>query len=142
VEKAKINDEILTKTYDSKEKQGVIIASAEGWSICTYKYVTYKSETEQTKVDIEFNNDDSVKDEKQTGEIRAAEMAFARYLKNDTANEINPEVFPEVLKEELKDTSVKINVLEKNDIEKAEMNGLLAVNRGSKYDPRFVELHY
>src|SRR5699024_12511816 len=88
------------------------------------------------------NNDDSVKDEKQTGEIRAAAMAFARDLTNDTANELNPEVFPEVLKEELKDTSVKINVLEKNDIEKAEMNGLLDVNRGSKYDTRFVELIY
>src|SRR5690625_1459675 len=113
VEKAKINDEILTKTYDSNEKQ-----------------------------DLEFNKDDSVKDENQTGEIRAEAMAFARDLTNDTANELNPEVFPEVLKEELKDTSVKINVLEKNDIEKAEMNGLLAVNRGSKYDPRFVELHY
>ena len=142
VEKATINDEILTKTYDSNEKQDVIIAFVEGWNLGTYKYVTYKSETEQSKVDLEFNNDDSVKDEKQTGEIRAAAMAFARDLTNDTANELNPEVFPEVLKEELKNTSVKINVLEKNDIEKAEMNGLLAVNRGSKYDPRFVELHY
>src|SRR5690625_7402266 len=69
-------------------------------------------------------------------------MAFARDLTNDTANKIKPEVFPEVLKEELKNTSVKINVLEKNVLEKAEMNGLLAVNRGSKYDPRFEELHY
>src|SRR5690625_4047775 len=141
VEKATINDEILTKTYDSNEKQDVIIAFVEGWKLGTYKYVTYNSETEQSNVDLE-NNDDSVKDEKQTGENRAAAMAFARDLTNDTANELNPEVFPEVLKEELKNTSVKINVLEKNDIEKAEMNGLLAVNRGSKYDPRFVELHY
>src|SRR5699024_7471426 len=142
VEKAKINDEILTKTYDSNEKQDVIIAFVEGWNLGTYKYVTYKSETEQTKVDLEFNNDDSVKDEKQTGEIRAAAMAFARDLTNDTANELNPEVFAEVLKDEEKDTSVKINVLEKDDIEKAEMKGQLAVNRGSKYDPRVVELHH
>src|SRR5699024_12706295 len=104
----------------------------EGWNLGTYKYVTYKSETEQTKVDLEFNNDDSVKDEKQTGEIRAAAMAFARDLTNDTANELNPEVFHEVLKEEIKDTSVKINVLKKYDIEKAEKNGLLTVNKVRK----------
>src|SRR5699024_12560097 len=106
----------------------------EGWNLGTYKYVTYKSKTEQTKVDLEFNNGDSVKDEKQSGEMRAAAMAFARDLTNDRANELNPEVFPEVLKEEVKDTSVKINVLEKSDIEKAEMKGLTAVHRGRTYD--------
>src|SRR5699024_11525694 len=101
------------------EQQDVIISVVEGSNVVKNKNVTYKSETQQSKVDIEFNNDDTVKDEKQTGEIRAAAMAFARDLTNNTANELNPEVFPEVLKEELKNTSVKINVLEKNDIEKA-----------------------
>ncbi len=142
VEEAKINDEILTKIYDSNEKEDVLIAFVEGWNLGSYKYVTYKSEEKQTKVELKFTNDNSVKEAKQIGEIRAAAMSFSRDLTNDTANELNPETFPEVLKEELKDTAVEINVLEKADIEKAEMNGLLAVNRGSKYDPRFVELKY
>src|SRR5699024_2776166 len=97
------NDDILTKTYDSNEKQDVIIAFVEGWNLGTYKYVTYKSETEQTKVDLEFNNDDSVKDEKKTGEISAAEMAFARDLTNDTTNKINTEIVHKVIKKEIKD---------------------------------------
>src|SRR5690625_568133 len=47
VEKATINDEILTKTYDSNEKQDVIIAFVEGWNLGTYKYVTYKRSEER-----------------------------------------------------------------------------------------------
>lgn len=142
VKKAKINEDILIQIYDSNEKQDVLIAFVEGWNLGTYKYITYKSEATQKKVDLEFFDENAVKAAKETGEVRASAVAFSRDLMNNTANELNPETFPEVLKEELKDTPVEINVLEKADIEKAEMNGLLAVNRGSKYEPRFVELKY
>lgn len=142
VEKAEINDQELIKTYNSNKKEDVLIAFVEGWNLGTYKFINYKSETKENNVSLNFVNQNDVNEAKQIGEVRAAAMAFSRDLTNETADVLNPEAFPEVLKEELKSSGVEINVLDKAEIEKAEMNGLLAVSRGSKYDPRFVELKY
>lgn len=142
VEEATINDEVLVETFKSNDKQDVLTAFVEGWNLGIYKFITYKSEAKEKNVLLNFTNKDSAKEAKQIGEIRAAAMKFSRDLTNETPNELNPETFPEVLKAEFANTNVKITVLDKSAIEKAEMNGLLAVARGSKYDPRFVELKY
>lgn len=142
VEKAEINHETLIKTFNSNEKEDVIIAFVEGWNLGTYKFVTYKSEVKNNKVELNFTNNQENSQAIQIGKIRASAMAFSRDLTNDTANELNPETFPEILKEKFANTEVEVNVLGKKEIESKEMNGLLAVSRGSKYEPRFVELKY
>ena len=139
---ATLNDTALSEAFNSNESEDVLVAFVEGWNLGTYKYTTYKSEEKQLHVELAFTNEADVVNAKQKGGIRAAAMSFSRDLMNDTANELNPETFPEVLKEEFKGSKVEVTVFDKADLEKMEMNGLLAVCRGSKYEPRFVELKY
>src|SRR5699024_10771639 len=142
VELAQLNDKILVENYKSNEKQDVITAFVEGWNLGLYKFITYKSEAKDNHVELKFLNENDISDAINLGEIRDAAMKFSRDLTNETADELNPEVFPEVLKEEFSNLNVEINVLKKSEIEEADMQGLLAVSRGSKYEPRFVELKY
>ena len=61
---------------------------------------------------------------------------------NELSSTLNPETFPKILQKEFANTNVDVVVHNKAKLEEMEMNGLLAVNRGSKYDPAFIELHY
>ena len=142
VELAQLNDKILVENYKSNEKQDVITAFVEGWNLGLYKFIRYKSEAKANHVELKFLNENDISDAINLGEIRAAAMKFSRDLTNETADGLNPENFPEVLKEEFSNLNVEINVLKKSEIEEADMQGLLAVSRGSKYEPRFVELKY
>ena len=63
-------------------------------------------------------------------------------LMNEVSNVLNPETFPEVLKKNFEGTGVEVNVLDKEQLEEMEMNGVLTVGRGSIYKPSFVELVY
>src|SRR5699024_5132732 len=90
----------------------------------------------------EFTDDKALEAAITEGEIRAAATAFSRDLMNETSTTLNPESFPAILKEVYKDTDIDVIVHQKDALEEMEMNGLLAVNRGSKYDPAFIELHY
>src|SRR5699024_5009997 len=76
------------------------------------------------------------------GKKRADATAFSRDLMNELSNVLHPESFPRVLKEEFAHTPVKVDTYNKRKIEEMEMNGVLAVARGSMYDPAFVELSY
>src|SRR5690606_21190725 len=55
---------------------------------------------------------------------------------------LTPETFPEILKDAFKDTDVHVTVLDKEELEKRKMNGLLSVGKGSTHPPAFVELEY
>src|SRR5690625_8020158 len=61
---------------------------------------------------------------------------------NETPSTLTPETFPKILKEEFETSSVEVVVHDKAALEEMEMNGILKVNRGSKFDPAFIELHY
>lgn len=76
------------------------------------------------------------------GEIRAAAVAFSRDLMNETPNVLNPETYPNVLKEAFEGTDATIHVHRNAKLVELEMNGVLSVCRGSKYEPAFVEIEY
>src|SRR5699024_8797767 len=69
-------------------------------------------------------------------------MAFSRDLMNEIPSVLNPETFPKLLQERFVDTDVEVKVFDQEKLEKMEMNGILAVGRGSKFAPSLVELHY
>src|SRR5699024_9598388 len=100
----------------------------------------YKSKADYVKTELHIESDNDIKPLIETGKQRAAAMSFSRDLMNDVPNVLNPETFPERLKDEFEHTNVDVTVYDKEKIEEMEMNGILAVNRGSKYDPAFVEL--
>lgn len=117
-----------------------ITAFVEGWYLGQYAFDRYVSKKSEATAPLTVSGADaSVVRE---GEIRAEAMSFSRDLMNELSNVLNPETFPNVLVEQFKGTKVQVNVLSKEEIEEREMNGVLTVGRGSKYEPRFVELTY
>ena len=141
IEKIYLNEQKLQTSFARLEAAKVVVAFIEGWYLGAYQFERYKSKKLfQTK--LTFMNEAAVKNEVAEGEIRAAAMAFSRDLMNELPSTLNPETFPTILADEFENTDVNVVVHDKFALEKMEMNGLLAVNRGSKYDPAFIELHY
>ncbi|MBE1555386.1 leucyl aminopeptidase family protein [Sporosarcina limicola] len=140
VETASVEDGTLVTAFANLNKSAVLTAFVEGWELGAYQFVTYKSDITAFKTELNVSGADQSSVEE--GKIRAAAMSFSRDLSNEVPNVLNPETFPEVLKKNFEGTEVEVNVLDKETIEKMEMNGVLTVNRGSKYKPAFVELIY
>ncbi|ARD47373.1 M17 family metallopeptidase [Sporosarcina sp. P33] len=115
-----------------------VTAFVEGWHLGAYNFDRYQSKKADPVTKLQVNGADSAA--VKSGEVRAAAMAFSRDLMNELSDVLNPETYPEILKDHFKDTKVKIDVLTKKEIEEREMNGVLTVCRGSKYDPSFVEM--
>lgn len=85
---------------------------------------------------------------KRAKELEAEVRALAegvrtvRDLGNGPANLVTPTRIAERAEEVARLTGVKCTVYERKDIEKMKMGGLLAVNRGSGEEPRFIVLEY
>ena len=141
IEKIYVNEQTLQKFFTALDRRQVVTAFVEGWHLGAYQFDTYKSEKNITST-LKFMNEPSVKNEVTEGTIRAAATAFSRDLMNEIPSKLTPETFPTILADEFADTEVEVIVHDKTALEKMEMNGLLAVNRGSKHDPAFIELHY
>ena len=142
VSKGNVNEEALANAFKPLNKNELIIAFVEGWNLGAYEFDTYKSNKSQQPSTIVFKNEMDVDAEVMIGEIRAAATAFSRDLMNETPSTLTPETFPKILKEEFETSSVEVVVHDKAALEEMEMNGILTVNRGSKFDPAFIELHY
>jgi leucyl aminopeptidase len=71
--------------------------------------------------------------------------AFVRDLGNTPSNDLLPKDFADQARDEVKKRALKelsVTVFDKKAIEKERMGGLLAVNRGSVEEPRFVIVEY
>ncbi len=74
-------------------------------------------------------------------------VCFARNIINEPPNVLNSLTLASTVEKDIKavtkgNSSVKIKVLNKQQIQKERMNLLLAVNRGSEHEPRVVHLTY
>ncbi len=141
IDKIYVHEQKLQRFFTALDVREAVVAFVEGWHLGAYDFDTYKSE-KVTRTELKFVNEAAVKHEVTEGNIRAAATAFSRDLMNEIPSVLNPETFPTILQEEFANTDVDVVVHDKAALEKMEMNGLLAVNRGSKYDPAFIELHY
>ncbi len=136
VDSASIQADQLGQKWSSVDE--AVTAFVEGWHLGAYNFDRYQSKKADpvTTLNVKGADNAAVK----SGEVRAAAMAFSRDLMNELSDVLNPETYPEVLKAHFKGTKVKIDVLGKKEIEEREMNGVLTVCRGSKYEPSFVEM--
>ena len=87
-------------------------------------------------------------DKKAAGRIEAEAdvlsqaVRIVRDLGNGPGNVVTPARLAERAQEVAAEAGVKCTVFDKRQIEKMKMGGLLAVNRGSAEEPRFVVLEY
>ena len=83
-----------------------------------------------------------VKDLANTARAVTEAVTIVRDLGNTPANIMTPERLAERAAEVAKAAGVKCTVYGKREIERMKMGGLIAVNRGSDLDPRFVVMEY
>jgi len=141
VEGAKVNEADVSEAFNQDQAE-TVTAFVEGWHLGAYKFLTYKTKEEEFVTSLNFENEEATKEAAKIGKLRAEATAFTRDLMNEIPNVLNPESFPKVLQEEFEGTDVDVKVFDKAKLEEMEMNGILAVGRGSKHDPAFVELTY
>ncbi|HJL14494.1 MAG TPA: leucyl aminopeptidase [Sandaracinaceae bacterium LLY-WYZ-13_1] len=89
--------------------------------------------------------------DKRTPELREAVQAgvalgesvnHARDLTNAPPNDMNPPALADFAKAQAKDLGIQCKVWDKKGVQKLGMNLLLAVNRGSAVEPRFIHMTY
>lgn len=142
INEAIIDEKTLTEALQSLERGAIATAFVEGWHLGAYQFITYKSKDESFITQLTFINDENIKEAIALGEIRAESVSLSRNFMNEVPSTLNPETFPKILTDTFKDTNVDVKVLNEDDLKEMKMNGLLAVCRGSKHSPSFVELSY
>lgn len=78
----------------------------------------------------------------QTAEIRIEGTQFTRDLVNESPETLNPEAFVAVVEDRFKKAPVQLHVYRGQELHDRQMNGLIAVGAGSKYEPAMIEIAY
>lgn len=129
----------IPKTTRNERAQAV----AEGTVLGAYQYIKFRTvEREKIKVlkEVTFVGND-VKKDVEKGVTLAECENLVRDLANEPASNLHPvELADEA--EKLKKLGVKVTVHDKKSIQKLGLTALLAVNRGSVHEPRFVIMEY
>ncbi len=123
---------------------------AQGILLGDYRFDKYK-ETSKKETDyagikkVRFSAQTSVKQVRkgaQKGVSAAMATCTARDMANEPGNNWTSKEFADYAKALAKTHGLTCKVLEKKDLEKLSMNGILAVNQGSAVPPRLVILEY
>ncbi len=118
-------------------------AVAEGSVLGAYQYIKYRTvDKDRIKVLSRVTLvGDGVEAVVKKGVIIAECSNLVRDLANEPASNLKPEQLANTAKE-LTKLGVKVTVYDKKGIEKLGLTALLAVNRGSVNEPRFVIMEY
>ena len=126
------------------EKNRIIKAAVEG--VCLSNYVFDKYQKEKASLIKLFYligcNDKEYDNVKKIPQIVEG-VFLARDLVCENADVVTPQKLAEkALDLQKLSTKIKVRIFKKKDIEKLNMNLLLAVNKGSRSDPVFIEINY
>jgi len=93
--------------------------------------------------EVKLDKDDFEKGAKK-GEIVAQAVALARDMANEPSNHMTPQDMADIAEKVAKDSGLKIEVLERKDMEKLGMGGLLGVSQASfeKHPPKLIVIRY
>ncbi|MEC0202915.1 leucyl aminopeptidase family protein [Paenibacillus lautus] len=78
----------------------------------------------------------------QTAGIRIEGTQLTRDLVNESPETLNPEAFVAVVEDRFKKAPVQLHVYRGQELHDRQMNGLIAVGAGSKYEPALIEISY
>jgi leucyl aminopeptidase len=128
----------------------LIEALVEGSLLALYKYDRFKKAKDSTKNPLkeilisvgEEGYQDQLKDAVSIATTVVEAVEFARNLSNAPASALSPEDLAKAATDMATKLKLKATVLKKKEIQQAKMAGLLAVNKGSANEPRFIVLEY
>lgn len=116
--------------------------------ICAMKFFEKDPFTMKTKNITEYCHEPIYNDENSECVRKALNIAesqsFCRKLQDTPSDILNPITFVEMVSKEFEQVSnkVTIKVMDKKDLEEKGMNLILAVNKGSLIEPRFMTIEY
>lgn len=122
-------------------------ALLEGFYLGNYCFDQYKSKKEISKLQtltiaaktVPVENFSTIN---KTAEILSKNVILARDLTNMPANELNPKKIAKLAEKMVKKLPLKINVLSEKELQKNNLNALLAVASGSTNSPYMIVLNY
>ncbi|MCH8029945.1 MAG: leucyl aminopeptidase [Candidatus Dadabacteria bacterium] len=123
-------------------------ALIEGTLLGTYEFTKYKSDNKKANgiesVDIVCEVADSNRFDKELGyaELISDATNFTRDLVNEPPVYLNPTRLATIAEEIAGENNLKLTILDKEDMLKRRMGGLLAVNKGSTEPPKFIHFTY
>jgi leucyl aminopeptidase len=118
---------------------------AEGISLSAYQFLKYRSDAAkkaQTLTSIEFDKQSITLKELQQLKIITDAVAHARTLVNEPVNFMSAVQLAKEISALGKTAGFKVSVLQRAQIEKEKMGGIIAVNRGSTEPPTFTVMEY
>ncbi len=120
---------------------------AEAAILANYSFEEYRSsDDEGPKLNaLTLATDESlqgVRAEIGAGAALAAEVCFARDMVNTPGGDLTPARYADIAAERARAAGLTAEVLGKPEIQKLELGGLLAVNKGSEHPPRLLKLTY
>ena len=116
---------------------------AEGIALANYQYLNYKTTKKENPLKEVYVDAASI-DAAQLEELQIVieSTCIARDLVNTPVMDLNAEDLSKQFKKMGKEAQFKVEVLDKKEIKKLEMGGLLAVNMGSIDPPTFTIMEY
>jgi leucyl aminopeptidase len=120
-------------------------ALAEGVRLGAYKFLTYKSDAEPTKlgrVDVGGGSGARNQAALDLGSAIAGGQTFARDLVNEPGGTLTAPEFAKRAAAMGRKEGLTVKVWDEAAIKKGKLGGILGVNRGSDLPPRLVELTY
>ncbi len=134
--------------FDHLDPYETAAATVEALHLALYTFTEYKSNQEEAQIidQVTFvghreyfrSYDRGIK----RGLIVSEAVNYVRDLQNKPCNVVTPEYLAAEAIKLAKKFKLKCTVLEKKDMEKLGMGGLLAVSRGSSHAPKFIVLEY
>jgi leucyl aminopeptidase len=134
-------------TLPNMDADATAFAVADALAQSDYKYTAYlttkKDELDRPPIQATLIAPDAdVKKLTAQSKALAEAVRTVRDLGNAPANLMTPKRLAERAAEVCKEVGVKCTVYGKREIERMKMGGLIAVNRGSDEEPRFVVMEY
>jgi len=122
-------------------------AMAEGFVLGAYRWDCFKAKKRKgaASFDVLAENSKDLKNAAKGCEIAkiiSEAVWLARDLGNTPGNEMTPRVLAEVAQTVGKTYGISVRVLGPKEIAEKKMYGIMAVNKGSVEEPRFIELEY
>ncbi len=145
---SRINDEKIEaiQVKAMELDKDVVLAFVEGLLLANYQYLKYFTKDvdkkRNTLTTIEIEDERIEKDELEQLVYLSEAVAIVRDLVNEPYPALNSENLPERIQALAEEAGFDVEVLHRKQIESLRMGGLMAVNRGSKYEPTFSILTY
>jgi leucyl aminopeptidase len=124
-------------------------AVVEGVLLASYQFNKYRSERKPTPSASAltlfrpgFKTSEGIARSVKTAQDMAPGVFLARDLVNEPPSVMTARYLGEQAKRNCRGTGLKVDVWGKKKIEEMKLAGLLAVNRGSTEEPRFILIHY